>query len=275
MASRSGQSIHKTQLFLVLFVSSTLLLAVSVNTRYFTPIELALRWLVQPIDFIAHVPKRVEQLVSDYFISLDDLRANNEQLMADVSLLNATLAELKHAKTIIEELQAVLNYAPSQNVKQALAEISRINPNRQRQEVIINVGSEQGVSLDSCTLDPWGLYGRIVEVFPNSSRVLLINDERHATPVMVRRTQQYFIASGNGPNELLTLDKVNLSTDIQVGDELITSGLGGVFPEGLLLGDVTAISDNVAESTKHVTVAPKARLEAKHYLRVISQVGSP
>lgn len=270
MALRSGQTIQNTHLFMALLISSVLLLAVSANTRYLTPVETAIRWLAQPIVYVAQLPANAKEATGSYFLSMDELHDRNDQLLKDVSRLNATIAELAHAQTTIAELRDALGYVRENKRNQLLSEIVQVNPNRQRLEVIINVGEEHGIQVESGVLDPWGVYGRTVEVFPNTSRVLLLNDERHATPVLVSRTRQYFIASGNGPDEPLTLDNVNLSSDIQIGDSVVTSGLGGVYPEGLVVGVVESVTDIVSESIKRVTVSPVARLKSKSYLHVIT-----
>lgn len=275
MALRSVQTIQNTHLFLALFISSVLLLAVSANTRYLTPLEDVIRWLVQPIVYIAQFPANANDAAASYIVSIDELHDRNDQLLKDVSRLNATIEELTQARATIAQLRNALGYVEANRRNQVLSEIVQANPNRQRLEVIINVGAEQGIVVDSGVLDPWGVYGRTVEVFSNTSRVLLLSDERHATPVLLSRTRQFFIASGNGPEELLTLDNVNLSSDIQVGDKVVTSGLGGVFPEGLLVGVVETVTDIVSESIKRVTVAPSAHLKAKSYLHVISAVEQP
>ncbi|MCY4130283.1 MAG: rod shape-determining protein MreC [Gammaproteobacteria bacterium] len=275
MALRSVQTIQNIHLFLALLISSTLLLAISANTKYLTPVETAIRWFAQPIVYIAQLPANAKEAAGSYVVSMDELHDRNDQLLKEVSRLNATMADLAQARTTIAELRDALGYVNEHRRNQVLSEIVQVNPNRQRLEVIINVGDKQGIEIDSGVLDPWGVYGRTVEVFPNTARVLLLNDERHATPVLVSRTRQYFIASGNGPDEPLTLDNVNLSSDIQVGDAVVTSGLGGVFPEGLVVGVVETVTDIVSESIKRVTVTPSAQLTAKSYLHVISSAEQP
>ncbi|MYD44123.1 MAG: rod shape-determining protein MreC [Gammaproteobacteria bacterium] len=269
MALRTAHTIQSTYLFLALFICATLLLAVSSNTRYLATVEIGLRFIVQPITYIANLPHKATEQIGYYFDSVAELQLRNDELELNLSQLSATTAELDQAKATIAQLQTVLGASAPIQAQHVLAEIVYVNPSRQRQEVTINVGLNQGVTDDNGVLDPWGVFGQTVEVFPNSSRVLLANDERHATPVLVKRTRRYFVASGNGPNELLTLDNVNLSADVQIGDEVVTSGLGGIFPEGLNVGVIVATNDIVAESIKHVTVAPHARPDAKSYLRVI------
>ena len=256
-------------LFLALFICAVLLLSISINTRYLITVENALRLAATPIVYVSQLPRTISSSIGFYLTSIDDLQAHNNQLLQDLSRLNATIAELEHAKLTIQDLESILAYETKLSHSHLLAEIIYVNPNRQRQEVVINAGENDGIEIGTCILDQWGVYGKAIEVFPDSSRVLLLNDERHAVPVLVKRTQQYFIASGNGPGQPLTLDNVNLSANIQIGDELITSGLGGLFPSGLVVGVVQSVNDLVSESAKQVEVEPSARLETKSYLRAI------
>ena len=269
MALRSGQALTNPHLFLALFICAVALLVISVTTRYLVPVEAAFRWLTYPIVYITQLPTTTKEAAGSYVVSLDELHTRNDELLREVSRLNATIAELAHAQARIGELETALSYMNDNGHNLMLTEILQVNPSRQRQEVTINRGARDGVVINDGILDPWGLYGRIVEVFPTSSRVMQLNDERHATPVLVRRTRQYFIASGNGSEGPLTLDNVNLSSDIQVGDALLTSGLGGLFPEGLYVGDVATTRDVVSESVKQVTVIPAAQLGEKAYLFVV------
>lgn len=275
MPLRAVHSIQSTYLFLALFISALLLLAISANTRYLAPVETVLRALVQPIVYVRNIPTNITEYFRFHLTSNAELQQRNDELLLELSQLNAAVSELDAAKATIAELRATLGATTPSDPQTILAEIIYVNPNRQRHEVVINVGERDGVGVDNGVLDPWGVFGRTVEVYSSSSRVLLINDERNATPSLVKRTRSYFITSGNGSNEPLSLDNVNLTEDIQAGDELVTSGLGNIYPEGLPVGVVASTTDIVAESAKHVTVMPRARLNAKSYLRVIIRSGPP
>lgn len=266
-----SQPSNSPTIFLVLFFSSLLLLISSQTTKVLEPVELTLRWVVKPITIIADLPTISKEAATSYFVALDELKTQNTYLSHQVSRLNTTAAELKQANETIKELSIALEYRQSSPRQQQIAEIIDYVPIALRQEVVINIGRQQNVEVDDVVLDPWGLYGRVVRSFSRASQVMLISDERHATPVLVRRTRHYFIVSGTGSNKQLLLDNVNLSADLQIGDELVTSGLGGVFPEGLEVGRIESVTDNVAEYAKVVTVTPYARLNAKSYLHVIKK----
>lgn len=275
MESKPRQSIHSSFLFLALFISTLLLITISINTRYLEPIEDVARRIAEPIVFLAHGPQIIVNNTLAFFDSRMELQSQNLELQRQVGRLNGIVAERDFMRKQVTELKEALGYFDPSRGKQFLAEVIRVDPNQQRLEVVINLGAEDGVTLNSVVLDPYGVYGRTIEVFKHTSNVMLISDERHALPVLLPRTNEYFIASGNGQDRPLTLDHVNLSADIQVGDKLVTSGLGGVFPAGYNVGSVVAVSDIVAEAAKSVAVALDSQAHKKSFLRVLAAVNTP
>lgn len=261
-------------LFLALLICCSVLLVLTMYTRYLATFESVLRFITQPVVVIAYLPRNSIEASASYLTSNATLRTENTALRTDLAELQAMRTELNEAYQRINELTTALQYRPHVRTEQRLAEVVALNPDRNRQEVTINLGSKHGVNLDSTLLDPHGLYGRTIEVFDDSARVLLVIDKRSGIPVLVTRTSEFFVLSGNGAGELMTLDNVNFSSDVQVGDELVTSGFGDVYPAGYTVGTVSAVVDNQSEATKFVTVAPAAVFNQKSYLRVLIHPGS-
>ena len=101
-----------------------------------------------------------------------------------------------------------------------------------RHFVVLDKGKRDGVYVGQPVLDADGLMGQVIEVGSTSSRVLLVTDITHAVPVRVIRNGVRAIVEGSGKQNQLNLRQVSFTTDIKVGDVLVTSGLGGRFPEG-------------------------------------------
>ena len=106
---------------------------------------------------------------------------------------------------------------------------------------MIDKGSADGLEVGQAVLDAHGLFGQIVEVGSSTSRVLLIIDKDHAVPVQVNRSGARSIAGGTGSKDSLVLENVPVSMDIMTGDLLETSGLGGRFPVGYPVAEVTSV----------------------------------
>ncbi|MGL5726354.1 MAG: rod shape-determining protein MreC, partial [Plesiomonas sp.] len=110
---------------------------------------------------------------------------------------------------------------------------------------------------------------QVISVGKISSRVLLISDATHAIPVQVLRNDIRVIASGTGRRDELQLEHIPSSTDIRSGDMLVTSGLGGRFPEGYPVGIVKSFEVDSQNAFAVVTVTPTAQLERLRYLLLL------
>ena len=106
--------------------------------------------------------------------------------------------------------------------------------------ILVDKGEIDGVSRDMAVAVAEGLVGRVIEVFPSAAKVLLITDPNSGVDVIVQRTRAQGIMEGR-VEEFCTLKYVRKMDDVQVGDKVITSGLGGIFPKGLLAGTVTRV----------------------------------
>ena len=114
-----------------------------------------------------------------------------------------------------------------------------------------------------------GILGQIINVYPNTSRLLLVTDEIQSVSVMVRRTGQRAIVSGLGTPDALSLDYVFKTSDIKVGDELVSSGLGGRFPAGYRMGTVAFIDPVQQGDFMTIEVKPAANFVDSSYLLIM------
>ena len=103
--------------------------------------------------------------------------------------------------------------------------------------------------------------GQIVEVLPNTSVAMLITDPTHAIPVVVERTGLRTIAYGSGAIDRLELPNIPISADVQVGDQLLTSGLGGRFPAGFPVGEIALVSTDASGMFAAASAQPAAALD--------------
>jgi len=138
--------------------------------------------------------------------------------------------------------------------------------------VIIDKGSSDGMQVGQAVLDAEGLFGQLVEVSSTTSRVLLLIDRDHAVPVQVTRNGARSIAGGTGSRDSLILENVPVSTDIMVGDLLETSGLGGRFPVGYPVAEVTSVVLDATSVFAEVKVRPLARTNQSRFLLVVFAV---
>lgn len=183
------------------------------------------------------------------------LRAENERLLKWQNAARTLLAENR-------ELRSLLNFAPDQDASSVTARVIGDSGGAFVRSILVNAGAREGVAKGNAALSGKGLLGRVAEVGDRSARVLLINDLNSRIPVVVERSRERAILAGDNSvaPRLLYLPP---TTDIKVGDRIVTSGHGGVFPVGLPVGIVNAISE------EGVRVVPYADATNIEYVRLL------
>ena len=142
-----------------------------------------------------------------------------------------------------------------------VAEIVRVDLDPFRQRVLVNKGSLDGVFRGQAALDANGIFGQVTRVGPLSAEVILISDPEHAIPVQVNRTGARTIALGTGRSGQLSLPYLPQNTDVVVGDLLVSSGLGGVYPPGYPVGRITGVARDPSQPLLAVAAEPLAALD--------------
>lgn len=199
--------------------------------------ESAFLEVISPIDSaFTHISDGAKSLVGDY-IDLLHVRDENARLrneltrvksdrarLAELEAENQHLAELLELKDVLGSTAIAANVIGSD-----AAGISRT--------LILASGSDDGLRAGMAVLANQGVVGKIIAVSPNASRVLLINDHNSALDGFVQRTRARGIVAGVVDDGLI-LKYADRSQDIQPGDTVVTSGLDGIFPRGLLVGTI-------------------------------------
>ncbi len=181
------------------------------------------------------------------------------QKMAGMAAENVRLRELLNSSTVLDSSVLV-------------AELISISPDPRSHQIVLNKGSRDGVYLGQAVLDSEGLMGQIIDVGPNISRALLISDSSHALPVQINRNGVRSVAAGTGLLHELELRHVAATTDIKVGDLLVSSGLGRRFPVGYPVADVTEVVLDPGQPFAIVKAMPRAQLNrSRHVLLVFTE----
>lgn len=156
------------------------------------------------------------------------------------------------------------------------ADIVDIELGRLRQRVLIDRGTRNGVFRNQAVLDDYGVVGQTMHVGPWSADVLLITDPEHDLPVQIARTGFRTIAVGTGDPNALALPYLPANADVKVGDELVTSGLGGIFPAGYPVARITQIHHGAMQRMNQVIARPFAHLQTDRAVMLLwFRPGSP
>ena len=155
----------------------------------------------------------------------------------------------------------MLNSSARPESKKLVTKILSIHSNTYNQQVVINKGFLDDVVEGLAVVDDFGVVGKVVQVGSSTSRVLLMTDNTHAVPVRVLRNNIQTVVEGIGKLNQVELPHVPHSMDIRVGDILVSSGLGDIFPEGHTVATVTNIERDEGKPFSKVLAQPIAQLD--------------
>ncbi|MBN6080735.1 rod shape-determining protein MreC [Aggregatibacter actinomycetemcomitans] len=219
--------------------------------------------------YLANTPRTVLDGVSDNLVDTNKLQIENKVLKTQLREKNADLLLLDQLKVENQRLRLLLNSPLRIDEYKKIAEVLTAEMDIYRQQVVINQGQKDGAYVGQPIIDEKGVVGQIISVGENTSRVLLVTDVTHAIPVQVLRNDVRLIASGTGHSDELTLDNVPRSVDIEKGDLLVTSGLGGRFLEGYPVAVVESISRDGQNYFATVTAKPLASIDKLRYVLLL------
>lgn len=217
--------------------------------------------LVTPLIYLAEIPQEFFSWGGQSLVSRSHLREENQRLKDESVILKAQLQKFIALQAENARLRNLLGTQDDTLEKRLLAEIVQIDDDPFRLEFVINRGSLDDVYEGQAVIDSNGVVGQVIEVGPITARVLMIADANHALPVRVVRNNVRTIAAGSGQINRLILKNVTDTTDIKVGDTLVTSGLGQRFPSGYPVGIVSQVLHDPGQAFASVLVQPIAQLD--------------
>ena len=211
---------------------------------------------------IKQTTKSTEELWLNYF-RLVDVHHENTQLKNEIHALKMANSRYRELLATQERLEELLQFKQTINRPVLAAQVIGLDPTGWFKSVIIDKGKWAGLRLDMPVVNAFGVVGRVVSVSSNYAKVLLIIDQNSAVDCLVQRSRDRGMLKGL-MSEICKLDYVAKSNDITVGDIVVTSGLGGVFPKGLPVGrilDVKEISGELFKDIKIRTAVDFSKLE--------------
>jgi len=258
VASRPGE-VTSTLRLLVYLVLAVVLIALDSRGGWLSQLRLQANLLIQPVWAVAGLPGRIGSQVRDNAATHAQLVEETRALRNQLLVANARLTRLQTAALDNAQLRELLNVAERRGLDVQLAPILDIDLDPTRQRLLLDAGSRDGVLMGQAVIDAGGLMGQVIEVTPLHSTVLLLTDPDHAVPVSVARNGVRLIVYGRG--DRLELRDIPLSAGVQVGDEIVTSGLGGRFPAGFPVGKVSELHPDDTHAFLVGELTPAAKLD--------------
>ena len=205
------------------------------------------------------------------YFYLVGLRQENETLKKELQQLKLQLSRYREADLANQRLRSLLNFKKSIATPLMPAQLVAFDPSGWFQTILIDKGREDGVVQDMAVVSAEGLVGRVIGVSGHHAKVLLILDANSAVDTFVQRSRARGVLVGLGRERCL-LKYVQRNEDVQVGDQVISSGMGGVFPKGLPVGTVEEVVRGNSGLFQRVEVEPAVDFSRLEVVMVVKQV---
>lgn len=174
------------------------------------------------------------------YIDLTHVRQDNIRLRQQVDTLEGELYRYREAYLEQQRLRALLGFRSLAFPKAVPAEVLGVDPSLWAEAVTINKGSDHHLQKDTAIVTHQGLVGHVVELTPRYATVLLLTDRRSAVDALIQRTRARGIVFGKSQNQL-AFRYVSVREAVEVGDDIISSGLGDIYPKGIRIGTVVSV----------------------------------
>ncbi|WP_026485707.1 rod shape-determining protein MreC [Caldanaerobius polysaccharolyticus] len=263
---------YRKAIFLTIVILMLVILsAKTYNAPYVNKVGNYISFIVRPTQRVLYA---VSQYVNDVFASIAEIGSlKKENIALKNEVLKLRKENLRLAELTIEnkQLKDMLNFKKQNpDIKLVGANIVAINSLDTFDSLIIDVGKSDGVKPGMAVITSEGLVGKVTQVADKWCKVLTILDQTSAVSAIDVRTRDNGIIHGNEENNgMLTMEYIPVDSQMKAGDDIVTSGLGGVFPKGLYVGKVQNVTKSTGSLMKIAKVKPAADFKRLEYVYVV------
>ena len=256
------------------FVVSCLAISILVadrQTDWLDGVRTVLSFPLGLVYTVAEIPYAVYERVDKALEVSIDTEAAYQQLQAEYARLRAQTLKIGALERENNELRSMLGVSKATRMETKYAGVMDVSVSSFRQQIVVDRGLIDGVYEGQVVIDALGLVGLVTEVMVNSAQVRLLTDGDVAIPLMFERSGVRTMGIGQGgSNYILKLPFLSRNSDINEGDLLVSSGLGGRYPEGYPVAIVASISESTAHSFLEVTAQPVVELDKLAHVLLLS-----
>ena len=262
---------YKIIIFIAVFLITALMM-ISYNLKYGMNNSFLRKIVLETTSPVQEVLSVSIQSVKDAwlrYILLVGIEDENRNLKKKINDLKAVLVSYQEGYREAQRLKKLLSISDNNNYRFITARVIGREQAALSRTVMINKGSSDGLKNGMPVIAPPGLIGRLVDVSLNVSRVLLFIDENSNIDAIVQRNRTQGIISGAGSGGMI-LKYISKTQDVKEGDVIVSSGMGGVFPKGWLIGQVIYVDRQDASLFLKIKVAPFVDFSKLEELLILS-----
>jgi len=210
--------------------------------------------LYWPLEFFSHISREIQGALL-YHQNL----LQNQRLKKELGHIQRQLHEARELHIENVRLRELLDFKEKSVYPLTAASVIGYDPTNLSSVIVIDKGTREGISSDLAVITNDGLVGRIIETGRKTSKVLLINDINSGVAALIQRSRQIGLVSGT-LTEKLILQYLPIDSDVQISDLVVTSGLSGIYPKGILIGKVTKVREEKGSGEIMAMLEPSADL---------------
>ena len=257
----------EVKLALLVLVSVALLVS-DANWKTLNPFRQAISIALYPFQRAVMLPRDAVVTIGDWYNAAAEIKAENEGLQRqriELAQLTTHSAQLAAENAQLRRLMGVFDKAVDQ--PNIVVEVLYEPANAFNRRIVFNKGSRDGIAPGMPIIDEGGVVGQVIRVTPMTSEAAMLTDEIVSIPVQILRNGLRLIAFGSTTPGKVEVRYFSSDADIREGDELVTSGVGGVFPPGLSVGKIDSVERNSSTGFARAQAQPSSHPERyRHFL---------
>ena len=257
---------------ILIFILSSGMMYLDFQGNYTDRLRSYLSVTLLPIQVAANAPKKIINNLKNKLNDRESILTENQLLKKENIQLYSKVQQTYKLEAENKRLFELLKAKPEDGKNFIFADIISVNQDNDKHQIIINKGSMDGIELGAAIADSKGIIGHIVRDQVLASEVLLISDPEHGIPIEIARNGLRAIAIGIGSYDEIILNNLPNNSDIKINDVLITSGLGGRYPEGYPVAIISNIERVKGDSYLSIGAKPIANLKNINEVLVIQDI---
>jgi rod shape-determining protein MreC len=245
------------------------LIIIDSRVKALETVRVGLGVALHPVQQALLVPGRVVDAVGDYFTSIATLQRENESLKRQQVEQAQALLQGQQLAQENDRLRKLLGARERTGNASVLGAVLYESRDRFSHKIVLHVGADEGVKPGNPVVDDVGVVGQVTRVFKSTAEVTLLTDKDQSIPIQIVRNGLRGIAFGGAEPGTLDLRFMAANADVENGDVAVTSGLDGLYPQGLPVGRVTLVERAAKDQFARIVMAPLAGVENHAYLLVL------
>ena len=226
--------------------------------------------VILPLQYAVALPQRAFGWLGEYLTTQHALIEENAELKRRLAAQGPAVQGFSELQTENTRLRALLDIRARYEGSATAVEVLYAGRDPFTQKFVIDHGADAGIKAGEAVIDAEGVVGQVTRVYPLVAEVTILTDKDHAVPVRVERSGVRSVLYGAGSGRAPELRFMSPTADIRTGDTLVTSGIDGTYPPGLVVAEVAAVDRDTGQIFAHITARPLAGVDRSRHLVVLA-----